>query len=530
MKGFKLLLLISTLLFITTRCSEDNVAPEDKLPDVPPSTNLIVDEGSIGLVIDTRPIARKGYFPVSASISFSGALSDFSTEVSIDPNTNVGTLKIKAEDLTDDILDAFKDGVDAEIEITGRDIASLNIYSGSVRVDHSNNPFRMDTDLARRYPDLVIDPETPYFIQAISDDDDVSNKLYFLRIDNSREAGLDPIIYRDFYEDGREYFKFYFEPINDTLYHIKMNVPGRAPFYLRMSGPGNFYSYFETNPANIDVDIYKFVVKRAENGLVKIKPLSGNPLSKNVTTWYGPQVAYSDGPDDYIPVRMVAANITWTVEDRGTLYNAPIMPPAKLDFAYKSILKNCSSATLTETVGKTESQTKSYTVGTEESLELYSSHEASVEVTAGVETEASLFGQSASVSVEVSAGYTYTTSSTNTTTNTWEETVEETVEISRVRDVEIPPFTSVEVFDAIQTIEDVKIPFVQVLRVQGNYDDDTRMTGSDIQSQLLANQFGGVISAIGDDYVDISIRGTSTVNKFFEVESQVNEIDGDCEE
>ncbi len=505
---------------------ENNVDPivDTELP----SANILVDDGSIGLVIDTRQIARKGYAPSQADISFSGALSSFSKKVDINPSTNVATLTIPAKDLTDAIKKQFTDGVGATINIIGDASEQLANFSDNLKVDNSNNPVNVDTELPRKFPKLIIDPETPYFIQAITDDAAINNKLYFLQLDYTREPGHDPVIFRDYYDAGNAYFKFFFEPLNDSVYHIKM-MPAGDPFYLRMSGPGNFYTYYEKDKANINSDIYKFVVKRDENGLIKIRPLSGNPLAKVVTTWYGPQVAYSSAPDTYIPVRMVAANITWAVEDRGTEFNKPILPPTKLDFAYKSILKNCSPAVLTETVGKSESQTRSYTIGTQESVALYSSHEASVNVTAGAETEANLFGQKATVSMEVSVGYKYTTSTTTTSTNTWEQTVEETTEISRIRDVQIPAFTSVEVFDAIQVLENVKMPFVQKIRVRGKYNGTEVLAGEDIVSQLLANQFDGVVSRVDSDYVEISIRGTATINKFFEVESQVNELKGECD-
>jgi hypothetical protein len=522
-------LLLVIVIAVLTSCNQNN----DVVPDIDtglPSASILVDDGSVGMVIDTRSIARKGYEPAVADVSFSGALASFSQKVTINPGTNVATLAIPAEDLTDAIKKQFSDGVSTTIRILDSASEQLASLSDEVKVNNSNSPLNVDTELPRKFPKLIIDPETPYFIQAITEDASVKNKLYFLQLDLTREPGLDPIIFRDYYDAGKEYFKFYFEALNDSIYHIKMIVPGQAPFYLRMSGPGNFYTYYEKNKANIDSDIYKYVVKRNEEGLIMIKPLGGNPLGKNVTSWYGPQVAYSQSAETYIPVRMVAANITWSVEDRGTEFNKPILPPAKLDFAYKSILKNCSPAVLTETVGKSESQTKSYTVGTQESLELYSSHTASVDVTAGAETEANLFGQKATVSMEVSVGYSYTTSSTNTTTNTWEKTVSETIEISRVRDVQIPAFTAVEVFDAIQVLENVKMPFVQKIRVRGKYDDEDVLSGEDIVSQLLANQFDGVVSTVEQDYVEISIRGTATIDKFFEVESQVNELKGECDQ
>ncbi len=527
---FVLTILVSTSFL---SCTQDDPNPEggfDQTDSI--NSEFILDPGSIGLVIDTRDIAKKGYSPSKAIITFDGGLSSFSKTLDVHSSTNIATLSIPKDDLTSQVIDQFDGGVSATITIQDENAGELASVSDNVRVDSSNEPLRVTTDLPALYPELKIKEETPYLIQAITDDEDVHTLLYKFVYDPGYETGLDPILYREFDANELATFSFYFESVNgsDSLFYLKMQPDiVNTPVYIRMSGPGNLYCYYVTDVAQANYDYYKFVVKADENGLVKIRPLSGNPIGKHVTGVYGSQVSYSDSPDEYISVRIVAANITWEVEDRGTEFSPPILPPAKLDFAYKSILKNCSSATLTESVGKSETQSKSYTVGTEESVSLYSSHTASVSLSTTVETSAKFFGQGVDISVEATAGYEYTTSKTTTETNTWEETVTEEVEISRVRDIELQPFTAVEVFDAIQTLENVKVPFVQILRIRGNYNGTDPLSGPEIASQLLANQFSGVVSNIQNDYVEISIKGTSVIEKFFEVESEVNEIIGACD-
>jgi hypothetical protein len=65
--------------------------------------------------------------------------------------------------------------------------------------------------------------------------------------------------------------------------------------------------------------------------------------------------------------------------------------------------------------------------------------------------------------------------------------------------------------------------------VKGNYNGTVPLSGEEINAQLLANQFGGVVSTIGSDYVDITIRGTAQVTNFYDVQSGVAEIAGACE-
>lgn len=525
-----IIMLLSICLY---QCKKDDeVNPNANDSTELPSQNILVDDGSVGLVIDTRAIARKGYKPAIATISFPGGLSSFSKELTVNSYTSVATLKISADDLTKEQHNQFVNGIDVTIKITDGSDTELATFTGNVAIDSSNKPVEMDTEMPAIYPDLNINENTPYLLQAITDSE-VKNLLLKLRVDAAYEPGLDAIVFAPYDQSlnsettGKFLYSFYFESINDSTYYIKMQpAQGGATYYLRISPPGNFYCYYAQTPE--DADYYKFVVKRDAEGLIKIKPLSGNPISNRKTT-YDTQASYASSPDQYVPFRMVAGNIEWSVSDQGTEYNDPVLPPAKLDFAYQSVLKNCSSATLTETVGKSETQTTSYTVGTEESLELFSSHEASVEVSAGVETESKFFGSGATVSLDVTAGYSYTTSETKTTSNTFEQTNEKSEEVSRVRDVEIPPFKAVEVFDAIQTLENVKIPFVQKLQVKGKYDGTTQLTGDEIASQLLANQFEGVVSEIQSGYVVITVKGTATINNFFKTESEVNELKGYCD-
>ncbi len=154
--------------------------------------------------------------------------------------------------------------------------------------------------------------------------------------------------------------------------------------------------------------------------------------------------------------------------DMGTDFEQPVLPPARLEFAYKATLRNCSPATLSETVGRSETRTQTFTSGTQESLALFSSKEFSAQVTAGVDVDATFFGKGATYSLQATAGYSYTTSSTQTTTNYWSTTTSKDVEISRERNVEIGPETAIEVYDAVQTLDHGQDTLYQEIQVEGN--------------------------------------------------------------
>ncbi|MEM6733308.1 MAG: hypothetical protein AAF658_17240, partial [Myxococcota bacterium] len=79
------------------------------------------------------------------------------------------------------------------------------------------------------------------------------------------------------------------------------------------------------------------------------------------------------------------------------------------------------------------------------------------------------------------------------------------------------------------TLDAVKLPFVQVLRIRGSVSGEAALSGAEVADQLLANQFGGVVTDVQNEFVEVTVRGSVEVDNFFEVESQVQEIEGACE-
>ncbi|MCH7681969.1 ETX/MTX2 family pore-forming toxin [candidate division KSB1 bacterium] len=233
------------------------------------------------------------------------------------------------------------------------------------------------------------------------------------------------------------------------------------------------------------------------------------------------------------------SDIAWQVADRGTVFNQPNMPPAKLDFAYKATLINCSAATLEESIGRSEQRTTTTTVGTSESLQLFASVARSLDVKVGISVTAEIgidikmvaeASVAATVSSEVSIGSQYTTSQTTSSEKTWSGSESITTEVSRIRTLTLPPFTALEAWDAVKTIRNVRVPFTQVLRITAtSKDDGSALSGREIQTLMLFNFVGGVVSRVGADFIDISFRGHATIDQMFESTTNVQEIPGACD-
>src|SRR5690606_36219780 len=122
-----------------------------------------------------------------------------------------------------------------------------------------------------------------------------------------------------------------------------------------------------------------------------------------------------------------------------------------------------------------------------------------------------------------SAGYTYTDTETKTSTNHFEASSTVETRVSFVREVTVHPYSAVSVYDAVQTYKNVQLPYVQKLRVSA-VDEGVALTGEEITSQLIANQFGGVVTETGSDYVLITVRGTIQIANLMEARTDSTPI------
>jgi hypothetical protein len=513
-RKFSLVPLIAGL-FILSNCKKDELpAPDVEINDTI-SSEIAVDKGSIGLLIDTRQIAKRGYTPERVDIAFDGEYEKFSKVLNINPNTYIATLKYYVDSLTGEELNGFQNGVPVSITVYDDEgeIMSQNDISKQ-ELDATMEPQIMETSLPAKLPLLKLNSESLFIIQS-----EFSGKTLQAEF---IDFGLYPVYSRDYNSGGDGHQEFYFRKVqdgDDSSYHIigfgGSALTGRTVLELQSGIIGDELT---------DEEVY--IIRQDNDGWVKIRQKYGSWIKEDTTRLFGNFIEGSE--TDHTRFRLLNADILWTVTDLGTDYDQPILPQAKLEFAYKATLRNCSGAILTEKIGRSETRTQSYTSGTEESLQLFTSHAASVDISAGVDVEASFFGNGAVYSFEVSAGYTYTTSSTSTTTEFWESTQTNEVEISREREVEIGPNLAVEAYDAVQTISNVKLPFTKKFRVKAKDSEGTVFNGDEIIFQLYANRFEGVITYVGTDYVEFTIKGTTSIDQMMEVDTRVTEIEGGC--
>ena len=515
------------------------------------NTKIHLDQGSVGLVIDTREIFKKGYVATKAKISFQN-YEKFNTELDINEYTNIAIFSVLNDSLSTEEKMSFENGTPLEIIITDKD-GELTTYTNDNQIlDSSNLPLKLQTDKEYIKTPLTLNEEMPYLIM-VENTSGVLTTNSFNRGTKVVRFNLSPY---DLYNSSTtiyQQFNFYQiydsnNQIIDNKFKIRLETSGMADgfgwmgLYNECGHTVNDDVFVCTSFELTDTDednaaIFEFVTD--PDGWSKLR-LTG---SEAATEMYGRlfdntsgfiQFNSENAPDRF---RLIADNIEWQIEDLGTTYNQPIIRPAKLDFAYKATLKNCSSAELTEEIGRTESKSRTTTFSTTESFQLFSSESYSYGLTLGVEVAAKVGGDNfggsleEKVSAEQSQEFTYTTSETTTNENTIETSTTITTEVSRVRTLYIPAYTWIEAYDAVKSVDNVVTPFVQKARISGKYKvgNNAELSGPEILTQMQFNFFEGVINKVESDNIEITIRGEAIMDELFSSSTGVTDVPGGCD-
>lgn len=519
------------LALMSSSCEEKDVSP-DKDPDIEdtdPDTSIDTDtihaefDSSIGLIIDTRPIFKKGYKPVEAKIDISGEYANYSQTLPIDKFTSLAILRINIDELTEDQIEQLALGVHLTIQILDIEQKILaEISDENTPINDTNIPNVIETKLPKVFEPVILNPSIPYLVKLSDYGDQSMWHIYEMSLHTS------------FYNED-DFTSFYFEPVaegNDSTYYIR---DSQSNLYLHME---EGFGYFNMQALVPILDVseesslqdepsFKFVLKRDEDG-ISIRPLNGVPLRVSNRFLSGQRAFISDEFNEFnvARLRIAPANIQWTVEDLGTEFNAPILPPVNIDFAYNSRLENCSDAKVTESVGKQDTRISSYTFSSEESFQLSESFLSTESETTNLSSNLNIAGVDVGgYSYEMSTSLSYGSDSTSTSTKGFSETGQHEVQVSRIRTIELAPYSGVEVYDIVMSLKQVRIAFAQKIRVKGQYENGTKLSGQEIASQLMSRPFDGVITEVGSNYIIFTIKGDIRVDEAIEATTRVRELD-----
>lgn len=504
-------------------------------------------QGDIGIVVDAREIAKKGYKPVKVMLDIDANSGDYSQTINLNEFALMGQILLTIEDLSEAALEELQDGV--QVEATVLDEVGSIIWSESLsKLSFQSNPLPSTikaNGLADLNTDVDLIPNTPYYIQRVVDGVPSSSAV-FQRI--SSQPGLDSpdgilstTSTLDFTGD-EDNALFYFEEVPDKPNHFNIKHVGTNSYLKKVRrlvslGPNEnivpILNVVETGHNSPQLLNHQFIIRKVNSGEYRMTDAFNVPIQ--VTTGVGLTL---DTTQDYlidatqdITFRFVPMNIDWKIENisGGTEYLQPILPAATTNFSFNSTLINCGQGSLEQSIESAEAKTTTTTVGWEESVSITSTHSAGATVAMGLEVEGKFFGNGAKYSADISASYDYT--NTNTTTNTnWQEATGTTTRTHlTTRTVTVPAKTAVLVYDVFQSYVGVKVNVVRRLRVKANeHDSGVPLTGEQISTQFHFNNFQGHISEVGADYVEITLRGVATMDEIFESQSDVQEVDPMC--
>lgn len=547
--GFISIVLFSFLLF---SCQKDNDGdePDEMVQRIPPtetpdSFNADNNEkGQSTLFIDVREFKKNGVKGEKAVLSFENSeLSSQDVTLDIDQFLDVAQFLKENEDIDSEGLSLFKQGlVKAKVEIL--DASNQKIAEKEFDLLTSGSRLSFDEQDIISPPvkstDFVVEFGIPYFIQSkltgellsvpegISGPAGVEMKPSMLNDKNVRyqEVIFQPVpwseneVYIQFLHsskiatfalgvdpDTSEDIAYFFQSDSDKTADFEGGNPIGCYSRYRFSKEGAYVKIIETCAFNFyftahnNYDEHKFIMLKELN--------------------------YAMNPDQYL-FRLVPSDLIYEVNDDGHNFGSFAFSEGNIDVAYAQSILNCSKATLTETVGQSTTRESTRELSTEESFEVYSEQSSSFGVSAGISAGFSAFGAMVSASLEVSTDHSFTSASTSTSSKFFGFTNTVTTEVSREREVQVPPGAKLSIFDAVSTVEAVPIDFVHryTLRAKSG-STNNYISGKALRSALESSGFGGVVLEEGSNFLKLSLRGTYFVDKLITTKTELMDL-GEC--
>jgi len=535
-KELKWVMLFSILL-IALGCSKetpDPVIDEPETLDGISTDDVVAYEGDLGLIINIRDLEKKGYTPKKVILTTTATEDNYDQELDVHPFTNIAQLKIPVEDLSESAEAELREGVGLDIKILDdleNEIISVE-YSKRSFEDGDNIININASNLAYKVRELYFAENMHYYIQPVNANGEYDNRIVL----KPSAAGADEIRLMEFGslfkpENTHQQFlihKFEEEENVFAFYSAETNNYIRIGLETREIAQSGIYSYDTHSPDVLDAD-FRFLIKKDEtNGLYTIRRAENDTPLRRIdndgTINWG---INGSGTVQYF--RIITLDIHWETTPLSAEYFQPILPAAETSFGFNSTLRNCGAGSLVQQVGIEREVTTTYTSSFSESIGLSSRETRSIEVSVSTTVSCEILGSGVETKASVTSGLEVETEASSKTTASTEESVSETHTFFSNRTVTVLPGTAILVFDAYQTYSNVKVPYVKRLRLRGNLSTTTgTLSGDEIATQLEMTNFSGVITAIGSDYVEVTIRGTMILDNIVDTQSEVRDVDANC--
>tara|TARA_R110002111_G_scaffold262631_1_gene339642 strand:- start:292 stop:1920 length:1629 start_codon:yes stop_codon:yes gene_type:complete len=531
-------IMIGTLLILFIGCSKDDGESQSGNGELEPLSGISEDElenyaGDLGVLINTRDLVKKGYNPTKVIINTGASEGNYDQELVVDSLTNIARLKLPIDDLTEAAENELRNGVSIDIQIQDSNDSTITSESYSIiSFTQGNNEIDVDASaLEAINTELYFNPDVRYYLQLVNAQGNYGNKVVWkpgsgddgsLRLEERSTSFNQGVTSEQFlihkYANTDNEFAIYSAITNR---YLRIGTSSRT---FRQSGA---YSYPSTDPDALDSDL-RFIIKKESNGLYTIRGASdGNPLRKiangSATNWD----TNTTGTIQYF--KIIALDVSWVVNQLGTEYLQPILPKVATSFQFNSTLRNCGSSLLSQEIIFENEETTSYTSSISETIGFSSRTTNTLGVSVTATANASFFGIGGSASGTVSTDVEVSVEAQSESTIYEEESAYTSTSWSSVRTVNVLPGSASLVYDAYQKYNNVKVPYVKRLRIQGNHTESSAaFSGLEIATQLNMTRFTGVITNIESDFVEITIQGNMVMDNMVDNQTEVRDVAANC--
>lgn len=536
-RPFQFLLFLTAFLIITScNKSDDEIIIDDG--EIEEITGITPEElgnysGDLGLLINTRSLQKKGYKPAKVNVSTTSTEGSYDQVIEVDPFTSMAQLSISVETLSEEQEAELRNGIGLTIQVLDNTDTEISTESFSIiTFEENGNQIDVDaSDLEYVIQSLDFKANMQHYLQVVDLNGDYSNYIVW-KPSSALGNGVDLERRASSFNAGttsEQYFLYKFNGSENefAIYSANSNrylTIGNSSRVLRQSGA---YSYPGTLPESLSDD-YRFNFNKEPNGLYSIRSVTDGKQLKMFNE-SGDIKWHTNNGGNLQYFRIIALDIDWAVTELNTEHLPPIFPPAETSFGFNSTLKNCGSGSLEQQVGIQRDVETTYRTSLTESIGLSSRVTTNAEISVSATAEASFFGTGGSVTGEVSAGIEVSTEVNSTTTVASEESVSLTQTFFSTRTVSVPAGKASLVYDAYQTYSNVRVPYAKRMRLKGSHSaSGEALTGEEIATQLLLTNFTGIVTNIGSDFLELTIRGNMYLDNIVDTKTEVRDVEADC--
>lgn len=538
--------LTGMFLLMHFSCSE-NIEPTPNVPgEISKGQGISENElatykGEVGLVLNARQIARKGYKPAIAEVEIETSGEVLRKTVPLDPFGFMGVMKFSVDELSPSQLTQVTDGV--RVLVTIKDDENQEIVTasnlGTISLLPTLSPVTIKADFVAENEtasDLLLMEGTGLYFQKLNDSG--TPIIQAMRWDRRENYGnVMTISTNETFSGDQPDFVFNIFP-----------VPGRRnTFYIRLASTGHYLRVAETlfrsvvparahfapvnsgrnsliGVSNSDKDSYHFQIQKVRDGVFQLLDYKNRLIRE--AAGVGLTVDFPGAKN--FTMRIVAKEVEWSAQPITSSIIEPILPRASSGFSFNSTLTNCSNGQLQQTVGADFSETRMTTVGWSESISVNTSKTVSVSATLGVSIKATFFGKGAEYNASVTTGFEWSQSVTSASSQYATQTISRNESYFSSRVISIPPRSASLVYDAYQYYENVRVNYVQRIRISAKNENGRSLTGEEIKSLFILSDFDGVINSVEENSVVVTLTGFTILDRFVATQSTVKEVPANC--